>query len=72
MRKILCIVLVLLMLFSTVLYAENMEDLKNKSEEIKNQIDEANKEIEEVQEELSKNLQELQNLDEKIKTMKVN
>jgi len=69
MRKILCIVLVLLMLFSTVLYAENMEDLKNKSEEIKNQIDEANKEIEEVQEELSKNLQELQNLDEKIKTM---
>lgn len=69
MRKILCVVLVLLILFSGYIYAEDLNELKSKSEEIQNQIDEAKQEMEEVQEELSKNLQELQELDEKIQTM---
>lgn len=69
MRKILCVVLVILILFSGYIYAEDLNELKSKSEEIQNQIDEAKQEMEEVQEELSKNLQELQELDEKIQTM---
>lgn len=67
MRKVLCIVLALIIssicMFS---YAENIEELQEKSEEIKNQINQSNEELEEVKEELSSNLQQVQKLDETI------
>lgn len=67
MRKILCIVLTLIIssvcMFS---YAENIEELQNKSKEIEKQINESNQELEEVKEELSSNLQQVQKLDETI------
>jgi len=69
MRKILCIVLVLLLIFSTAIYAEDITDLKKESQEVQEKLNEANQEMQELHEELSKNLQELQQLDEKIQSM---
>ncbi len=69
MRKFLCIVLALIISSICVFsYAENMEELQNKSEEIKNQLEESNEQLQEVQEELSTNLQQVQKLDETIGT----
>ena len=69
MRKFLCIVLALIISSICVFsYADNMEELQNKSEEIKNQLEESNEQLQEVQEELSTNLQQVQKLDETIGT----
>ena len=73
MRKNLCIVLILLICFSsffTYIYADdeeqNITDLQTQRQELQNQLDEANSDLEEVQTDLSENLQQVQKLDEKI------
>ena len=81
MRKILCSVLALIIIFSyfTISFAENenntqntisqpntTDDLYEQQKQIKNQIDNTNQELDIVQEELSENLQQVQKLDEKI------
>lgn len=72
MRKILCMVLILLICFiTTFTYAENEvnnngTDLQTQREELQNQLNEANGELEEVQSDLSENLQQIEKLDKKI------
>ena len=81
MRKILCSVLALIIIFSyfTISFAENenntqnttsqpntTDDLYEQQKQIKNQLDNTNQELDIVQEELSENLQQVQKLDEKI------
>ncbi len=77
MRKILCIVLILLICFvTTFTYAENetensttnlqSQDLQTQRDELQNQLSEANGELDEVQSNLSENLQQVEKLDEKI------
>ena len=77
MRKILCIVLVLLICFvTTFTYAKNeientttdleSQDLQTQRNELQNQLSEANGELEEVQSNLSENLKQVEKLDEKI------
>ena len=74
MRKILCIVLILLICFiTTFVQAENNTtkntvDLQTKREELQNQLNEANGELEGVKSELSENLQQVEKLDKKIET----
>ena len=74
MRKILCIVLILLICFvTTFTYAENetennTTDLQTQRDELKNQLNEANGELEEVQSNLSENLQQIEKLDKKIES----
>lgn len=74
MRKILCIVLILLICFvTTISYAENEtieqpKDLQTQRNELQNQLNDANNELGEVQSNLSENLQQVEKLDEKIKT----
>lgn len=82
MRKILCVVLILLICFvSTFAYAENetennnanntvnnSTDLQTKREELQNQLNQANDNLEEVQTNLSENLQQVEKLDNKIET----
>ena len=77
MRKILCIVLILLICFvTTFTYAENesennstnlqTQDLQTQKNELQNQLNDANGELDEVQSSLSENLQQVEKLDEKI------
>ena len=73
MRKILCIVFIILICLQiTYVYAENetdstnQTDLQTQQSDLKNQIDEANQELEETRSELSENLQQVEKLDEKI------
>lgn len=80
MRKILCVVLILLICFvSKFAYAENetennnanntvnnSTDLQTKREELQNQLNQANDNLEEVQTNLSENLQQVEKLDNKI------
>lgn len=82
MRKILCIILILLICFiTTFTYAENetenkntkntinnSTDLQTKREELQNQLNETNDNLEEVQTNLSENLQQVEKLDNKIET----
>lgn len=82
MRKILCVVLILLICFvSKFAYAENetennnanntvnnSTDLQTKREELQNQLNQANDNLEEVQTNLSENLQQVEKLDNKIET----
>lgn len=73
MRKILCIVLILIISCFSILsyvYAEEnttlSTDLQTEQEQLQQQIEDANGELSDVQEELSQNLQQVQQLDEKI------
>ena len=73
MRKILCIVLILIISCFSILsyvYAEEnttlSTDLQTEQEQLQQQIENANGELSDVQEELSQNLQQVQQLDEKI------
>lgn len=66
MKRKIIIILVLLMGFCTLVFAENMEDLQNRKNELKNQITETNEQIQEIQIELTENLEQLNNLNEKI------
>ena len=77
MRKVLCIVLILLICFITTFsYAENenensttnlqTQDLQTQRDELQNQLSEANGELDEVQSNLSENLQQVEKLDKKI------
>ena len=77
MRKVLCIVLILLICFiTTFTYAENenensttnlqTQDLQTQRDELQNQLSEANGELDEVQSNLSENLQQVEKLDKKI------
>ncbi|MCI8617886.1 MAG: peptidoglycan DD-metalloendopeptidase family protein [Clostridia bacterium] len=74
MRKILCIVLILLICFiTTFVQAENKEennstDIYTQRNELQNQLNEANGELEGVKSELSENLQQVEKLDKKIET----
>lgn len=74
MRKILCIVLILLVCFiTTFVQAENEEennttDIYTQRNELQNQLNEANGELEGVKSELSENLQQVEKLDKKIET----
>ncbi len=76
MRKSLCVVLILLIVFfATFTYAENeiqnetqnnTVDIHTQRDELKNQLDEAEGELEDVQSNLSENLQQVEKLDQKI------
>ena len=77
MRKVLCIVLILLICFiTTFTYAENenensttnlqTQDLQTQRDELQNQLSEANGKLDEVQSNLSENLQQVEKLDKKI------
>ena len=77
MRKVLCIVLILLICFiTTFTYAENenensttnlqTQDLQTQRDELQNQLSEANGELDEIQSNLSENLQQVEKLDKKI------
>lgn len=75
MRKILCIVLILVICLSVLgwsVKADNetekntVQDLQTRQNELKDQITEANNDLSYVQEELTENLQQVQKLDEKI------
>ncbi len=78
MRKILCIVIVLVIssfsIFSNVFAEENEQntsndsstDLQTEQKELQQKIDDANEELNSVQDELSQNLQQVQKLDDKI------
>ena len=77
MRKVLCIVLILLTCFiTTFTYAENenennttnlqTQDLQTQRDELQNQLSEANGELDEIQSNLSENLQQVEKLDKKI------
>ena len=72
MRKILCMVLILLICFMTTFtYADegnNSTDLQTQRDELHNQLDEANGQLDEVQSDLSDNLKQIEKLDEKIET----
>ena len=79
MRKILCIILILIACFiSGMTYAENEitnqnttnstnnTDLQTQQQQLKEQIDQANQELSETQSQLSDNLKEIEELDQKI------
>ena len=79
MRKILCIILILIVCFiSGMSYAENEiinqnttsstnnTDLQTQQQQLKEQIDQANQELSETQSQLSDNLKEIEELDQKI------
>ncbi len=79
MRKILCIILILIVCFiSGMTYAENEiinqnttsstnnTDLQTQQQQLKEQIDQANQELSETQSQLSDNLKEIEELDQKI------
>lgn len=73
MRKILCIVFIILICLQiTFVYAENetdstnQTDLQTQQNDLKNQIDQANQDLEQTKSELSENLQQVEKLDEKI------
>lgn len=74
MRKILCVVLILIICSFTIFsYAEDTNnttntsnDLQTQQQQLQNQIQDANEKLEDVQSELSENLQQVQKLDEKI------
>ncbi len=71
MRKILCIVLILLACFTTFTYTyaenkNNTADLQTQREELQNQLNNTNNELEEVQSDLSENLKQIEKLDKRI------
>lgn len=73
MRKFLCIVLILLVCFTTFTYTyaeneneNNTTDLQTQREELQNQLNNANGELEEVQSNLSENLKQIEKLDKRI------
>ena len=82
MRKILCIILILIICFiSAITYAENETvnttdtnitnstnntDLQTQQQQLQEQIEQANDELEETQSQLSDNLKEIEELDQKI------
>ena len=82
MRKILCMVFILLICFvTTFTYAENEEntnnveentttstDLQTQRELLKQQLEQATVDLDTIQTDLSENLQQIQKLDEKIST----
>ena len=70
MRKIICIILILIIcsfsVFSSVYAENNMTELQTKQEELQNQINTTNEELEDVQVEISANLEQ------KLKVLKTN
>ncbi len=76
MRKNLCIVLILLICFTTTFaYAENEDenqatnsatDLQTQRDDLQNQLNDANNQLDDVQSNLSDNLQQVEKLDNKI------
>lgn len=68
MRKSLCMILILLIIFiTTFVYAENISnDLYTQRDELQNQINDANTQLDEVKQDLSENLEQLRKLDENI------
>lgn len=78
MRKFLCIVLILLVCFTTFTYTyaeneneNNTTDLQTQRNELQNQLNNANGELEEVQSNLSENLKQIEKLDKRIETAEV-
>lgn len=70
MRKNLCIILILILCFTTtVTYADEenkSSDLQTQRDELKRQLDEANIDLNDIQADLSNNLKQIEKLDEKI------
>ena len=77
MRKILCVVLILLICFATIfnvyVYAENennevnnTQDLQTQRSDLQNQLNEATDQLENVKSSLSENLQQVEKLDSRI------
>ena len=67
MRKILCILLLLIFILNVYSsYAINLNELQEQYKQMQNNLNEANQELESVTNELSENLQQVQQLDEQI------
>ncbi len=71
-KKTLLIILTFIMIsiisFAGIAFAENINDLQNHKNEIQEQINDANEDIENIQIELTENLEQLNNLNLKIST----
>lgn len=67
-KVILVLTILLTILFSTIVVAENLNDLQNKKNELQNQITESNEQIEDIKIELTENLEQLNSLNQKIET----
>ncbi len=71
-KKTLLIILTFIMIsiisFAGIAFAENINDLQNHKSEIQEQINDANEDIENIQIELTENLEQLNNLNLKIST----
>lgn len=67
-RKITQIVLIIVILvgISTIVFAENMNDIRNRRSELQEQIQESSEQVQELQNKITENLEQLNSLEEKI------
>ncbi len=65
---VLAFIIILLISFSGIVRAENLNDLQNQKNQLQEQINESNEQIENIQIELTENLEQLNNLNLKITT----
>ena len=65
---ILTFIIILLISFSSIVIAENLNDLQNKKNELQNEITQTNEQISDLQIELTENLEQLNNLNAEIST----
>ncbi len=65
---ILAFIMILLISFSSIVGAENLNDLQNQKNQLQEQITESNEQVENIQIELTQNLEQLNNLNSKIST----